>query len=264
MNRGTDDRGGRTREPHTPQTWTFRGASGFTLIEVLVVVAIIALLVAILTPALTRAREQTRLVTCGSHLHQIGLGIATYAQTFRTIPFGPDVQPLGAFVEGNDGSLATNQVWTGPQEPLKSKMALGLLIRNGGIFPELLYCPGDDSNDPVEELDKIEKRKLAPAYSSYLYRQLHEANPTGRLEDLGRNSLGRRATALAMDMNCVATFDPNYYRTNHRARRVNILYVDTSVRAEDNPNGLWSLRDQDFADLVGRRAELLQQADARY
>jgi len=56
-----------------------RGRSGFTLIEVLVVVAIIALLVAILLPALSRARAQGRSTVCLNNLRQIGIAVNQYA-----------------------------------------------------------------------------------------------------------------------------------------------------------------------------------------
>lgn len=55
-----------------------RNRSGFTLIEVLVVVAIIALLVAILMPSLARARAQTRMVLCQTNLKQLGNAFAVY------------------------------------------------------------------------------------------------------------------------------------------------------------------------------------------
>ncbi len=57
--------------------------TGFTLIEVLVVVAIIALLVAILIPSLSRARELSRASVCLSNQHQIGIALRTYAAENR-------------------------------------------------------------------------------------------------------------------------------------------------------------------------------------
>ncbi len=236
----------------------------FTLIEVLVVVAIIGLLIAILVPALSQARSQARLAVCGSNLRQIGTGIISYANALGTIPYGPDVQGLGAVLEPNDGTLATSQIWTGPQEPIKSRMALALLLSYRNISPEVLYCPGDDSNDPVEELAKIRLQKVAPGFCSYLYRQLDETDGKGRIENLGRNSAGRRATAIALDMNSLITFDPSYTRTNHKARRVNILNTDASVRQANNSDNRFSILDQHMMDSAGRRDTILQEADKVY
>lgn len=241
-----------------------RRRHAFTLIEVLVVVAIIGLLIAILAPALSHARSQARLAICGSNLRQVGTGIGSYAIAWGTIPHGPDVQGLAAVLEANDGTLATSQIWTGPQEPIKSTMALGLLLPHRNISPEILYCPGDDSNDPVEELAKVRLQKIAPGFCSYLYRQLDETDGRGRIDNLGRNGAGRRATALALDMNSLITFDPSYTRTNHKARRVNILNVDTSVRQANNTDNRFSILDQHMMDLAGRRDTILREADRLY
>jgi len=140
-------------------------------------------------------------------------------------------------------------------------MALGLLLNRAAMFPQMMYCPGDDSNDPVEELDKITMKKIAPAYCSYLYRQLQETNGTGLPDQLGNNSQGRKATALALDMNSLITVDPSFKRTNHQARKVNILYLDASVQTFSNQSNTYSLRDEDLADTVARRREILQAAD---
>jgi prepilin-type N-terminal cleavage/methylation domain-containing protein/prepilin-type processing-associated H-X9-DG protein len=53
--------------------------SGFTLIEMLVVIAIIAVLAGILFPVLSRAREKGRQTACASNLKQIGVALELYA-----------------------------------------------------------------------------------------------------------------------------------------------------------------------------------------
>lgn len=66
-----------------------RSASGFTLVELLVVVSITAILAAILLPVFARARERARRATCQSNLKQLGQAHLVYAQDYdeRTPPF---------------------------------------------------------------------------------------------------------------------------------------------------------------------------------
>ncbi len=53
--------------------------SGFTIIELLVVVSIIAMLVGMLLPAIGRARDTARVNVSKSNLRQLGIAHQTYA-----------------------------------------------------------------------------------------------------------------------------------------------------------------------------------------
>lgn len=62
--------------------------TGFTAIELLVVVAIIAILIALLLPAVQQAREAARKTQCKNNLMQLGLAMHSYHHTHETLPPG--------------------------------------------------------------------------------------------------------------------------------------------------------------------------------
>jgi prepilin-type N-terminal cleavage/methylation domain-containing protein/prepilin-type processing-associated H-X9-DG protein len=63
--------------------------SGFTLVELLVVIGIIALLISMLLPTLNRVRSQAKLIQCQSNLRQLVLSAQIYANGNRnTFPNG--------------------------------------------------------------------------------------------------------------------------------------------------------------------------------
>lgn len=57
-------------------------ASGFTLVEVLVVITIITIMVALLLPAIVKSREVARSMQCKSNLRQLFLGLQQYKDIY--------------------------------------------------------------------------------------------------------------------------------------------------------------------------------------
>lgn len=112
----------RVRTNYTPK-------SGFTLIEILVVISIIAILSAILFPVFAKARENARRTTCQSNLKQIGLALLQYAN---------DNDNRHVIVSVNDEAVAT----TAPpySNPYGWADALYPYIKN----IRLLQCPTED------------------------------------------------------------------------------------------------------------------------
>jgi len=74
------------RRPHSPET------SGFTLIEMLVVIAIIALLASLIIPGLNGAMAKAQQKACQNNLRSIGQLVTDYAMQNKRLPAAREFQ----------------------------------------------------------------------------------------------------------------------------------------------------------------------------
>jgi prepilin-type N-terminal cleavage/methylation domain-containing protein len=61
-------------------------ASGFTIVELLIVIAIIGVLIQLAIPAVQAAREAARRTQCANHLKQIGTAVHNYHAVYKIVP----------------------------------------------------------------------------------------------------------------------------------------------------------------------------------
>jgi len=76
-------------------------SSGFTLVELIVVISIVALLAALLLPVTQNARRQAQSTVCQSNIRQLVLEFQQYEAEHFTLPYGFDMsypgEPEGGF-----------------------------------------------------------------------------------------------------------------------------------------------------------------------
>ena len=112
-----------------------RGARGFTLLELGVVVLVIAILVAIIIPIVSKMRERAQRVKCANNLRNLGVAGNLYLQQHGS---WPQIPAASAEVPGTDYATA----WIAALEPFNAK-------RETWICPTIQNLMGNpDITDP--------------------------------------------------------------------------------------------------------------------
>jgi len=108
--------------------------SGFTLVELLVVLAVIALLAALLLPALSKAKESARTTQCLNQMRQLGLAVRLYVD-----------ENGDAFPRSEHSAFANGQLpWERSLAPLLGSSTTAWTNLLTGLY----QCPSDKRTTP--------------------------------------------------------------------------------------------------------------------
>ncbi len=133
-----------------------RRRSGFTLVELLVVISIIAILLTILLPSLGQVREMARQSICGSNLRSLASALGLYENEWKSSPALHDNQrefnkkakaktEEYKFYSDNDNQKCNLQYWW-------------LLVLRKHVSEGNFRCPSDTTHQEPKEPEQGEKR----------------------------------------------------------------------------------------------------------
>lgn len=198
----------------------------FTLVELLVVVGVVALMAAILFPVFMRTREAARQTTCLSNAHEIGTGLALYAE---------DHDETTVCEQFNRGAYT----WTWAVNPY---------IAN----PALWKDPSDA--DPENAWDgSPSDTTISYAYNSWFLNGVSLAGvkkPAETVQVVDAGAYSRGAKLIPTGGGTLADYLTSQARVRHNGNVV-ANYLDGHVRAQRRDQLSQTADTEDGADLIG-------------
>lgn len=206
-----------------------RGRSGFSLVELIVVLAITSVLIGLLMPGLRAARESARRLMCASNERQIGVGFAIFAKDQNERM--PESWRLGRGDLTEMMSLSTGEKPPEDTEDLPDRSTfegLGWLLPLAGGYVDsktCFYCPSHCGDHNIEKYDGMfHCTDRAPVYCNYHYTG-HQRRVT---DDQGNVTLERRIYGNGQRQ--VLLTDGLRVRNDFsHGSGMNVLYADGSV-----------------------------------
>ena len=203
-----------------------RRPSGFTLIEILVVIGIIAILVALLLPAVQAARQSALRSQCFNNLKQVGIALNSYQNALQVFPSG--------FIAHNDlqvdpltgGTIANSTTNCQPLNPVFA----GLFGYPGWAWGSMILAL--PRSGAVVQPDQLlgHRRRLAERYD--------QPGPRGRVHLPGRQPArhvpGDRRLGQFAARTDVHGVEQLRRRLRHRHRRPELDGVRRRLRDEHN------------------------------
>ena len=180
-----------------------RDSTGFTIIELAVVIAIIGILMSMLLPAFGVAREKARRTVCLENLRQIGLGIAMYADGHNgRMPQDLASNPtLAGSFNLLSNVLNSARVFICPDDYLlitrqKPKTGCPLIDTNVSMVSSYSYSVGltwHDQADSIIALDRMGTRRARHGRATAIPPSRPTRAPAGMCFSMTDTWRGRRA-----------------------------------------------------------------------
>lgn len=192
--------------------------SGFTLVELLMVIAVLSILAVILVPVLLSARERARRTVCAGNLGQLYKAMAMYAGD------NDGFRPM--YADGADGLRVNGQEVIVPDQSAELVQSLQPYAHS----TEIWFCPDDPLRGERYGTTGVLKRHPATSYASGNPFRLHPSGPPTPMQLMPPRLSASEVFLFEDDIMPYLSETPdNTYLYTHNGR-FNIVFCDGHVR----------------------------------